>query len=42
MDMTAGRDRSFRMKIMGLIGFYLAYFLSYFIKLSPSIIMPVL
>ena len=25
-----------------LMGFYLAYFLSYFIKLSPSIIMPVL
>ena len=42
MDMTAGRDRSFRMKIVGLMGFYLAYFLSYFIKLSPSIIMPVL
>ena len=28
--------------IAGLFGFYLAYLLSYFIKLSPSIIMPVL
>ncbi len=26
----------------GLIGFYFSYFMSYFIKLSPSIIMPVL
>ena len=29
-------------KIVALLGFYFAYFLSYFIKLSPSIIMPVL
>ncbi|MBQ5391997.1 MAG: MFS transporter [Spirochaetales bacterium] len=42
MDMTAGRDSSSRIKMIGLMGFYLAYFLSYFIKLSPSIIMPVL
>lgn len=28
--------------IAALMGFYVAYFLSYFIKLSPSIIMPVL
>ena len=29
-------------KTVALLGFYFAYFLSYFIKLSPSIIMPVL
>ena len=40
--MSAGRNSSSRIKMIGLMGFYLAYFLSYFIKLSPSIIMPVL
>lgn len=42
MDLSAGRNSSSRIKMIGLMGFYLAYFLSYFIKLSPSIIMPVL
>ena len=37
-----GRMQSTQRKTVALFGFYFAYFLSYFIKLSPSIIMPVL
>ena len=37
-----GRIQSTQRKTVALLGFYFAYFLSYFIKLSPSIIMPVL
>ncbi|MBO4425241.1 MAG: MFS transporter, partial [Spirochaetales bacterium] len=36
------RSQNSTIKIAALMGFYLSYFLSYFIKLSPSIIMPVL
>ncbi|MBR2281201.1 MAG: MFS transporter [Spirochaetales bacterium] len=32
--------RSSNARLAALLGFYLAYFLSYFIKLSPSIVMP--